>query len=1255
MDQPTDPDRGERFFLRRHRVVNAGAGTGKTHALLTQYLHLLGGLTVHGRALEPRAICALTFTEKAAGEMRERLGRRLHGVVQALAAVENSAAQAGEGLAAVEPDLCKSAQALGRELPPLPHWEAAQAQLSVATIGTFHSFAAALLRRHAVASGLDPDFALLDADDARDRLEETSERVVLAALESTHGESLAAATAQLVAEYGFRGGARAEGGVVEALCQLYWMRAEEGQGAAGLAAAYSAAQLERERERISRALVEGLRALGELASELTGKSAERAAQLAGSRSDIERGLAQLADERLTAVLPLVQSVRGELRWLRAPKDKSGSGIGERLPPVIAQLKRACDEVRPLLLSLRAAPLAQGLEGLLDVVIQSYTATKRTSAVLDFTDLLRQARDLLRDLPAVRRAEQGRYAALLVDEFQDTSPLQAELLRLLVGFDELDDSESASLRRLYLVGDRKQSIYGFRGADVTAYERLCQQLLAAGADEETLAVSRRSRPALIAGSNSLFSRVFVVGAQAEAEVGHVAWDLARDPLLPFRAPPDAAGPLIELLHSPAVVRPADGEAAPVDDPLGREALLVAERILALREAGTQYRQVVLLLRRFTHLLRYTSALKLAGIPHYVVRGRGFYQAQEVLDLAAFLTLLDDPEDRLALLSVLRSPLCGLSDESLARLHLSSSRGGLLTLAALLHAERDGRLATLLPRDEAAWLGRLLGLLLALGRCGDRLGPAACLTALLDHTDYLGVLYADADGEQRVANVLRLGERARLSESRGGTLRSFVRALRQDTDPRLSELRGERDEPTASTVSEAEDVVRVMTVHQSKGLEFPVVFVAGCGSLERSDAPAIAYDRTVGLGLKVSDDGERWPTLAARRVRELGRQRSAAESGRLFYVATTRAQERLCFVGELRAGRKAPGGSWLASLELLRAEEPELVHAWQPSGPPLATRAGRQLPSGLGSALDSPLLAPVAERWVATAYSSGEPLRVQPESASGQALGLSLAAATELILCRRRFHFHQSLHLYELDSDEVAATSLLAASATGARGEEPPFAGPPPLGTLAAELLDELDLAAGVGGGSPLAAVQSQLALRGQDLRAASVGELATRLVRFLESAYVTRELAGSGRRLWRALPYDVELSAAGVRLRGTLDLVLLKHDVDPPEVELLEYRYAYAADGDGDSPVDALRRELLRLLGERLFAGAAIRVGICYLRESDPQPRFAPCQPIDSLPARLGEAAAAVALTSPAALRLPVLPRQRCQALGCGYQYICFGS
>ena len=142
------------------------------------------------------------------------------------------------------------------------------------------------------------------------------------------------------------------------------------------------------------------------------------------------------------------------------------------------LRLAAEEAESLAVSVQAAPWAATLQTLLDRASDLYEAAKRASAALDFSDLLRRSRDLLRDDPAVRRREASRYAVLLVDEFQDTSPLQAEILRLLISPDETPASDRPA-RPLYIVGDRKQSIYGFRGADVAAYEQVCQALISTG--------------------------------------------------------------------------------------------------------------------------------------------------------------------------------------------------------------------------------------------------------------------------------------------------------------------------------------------------------------------------------------------------------------------------------------------------------------------------------------------------------------------------------------------------------------------------------------------------------------------------------------------------------------------------------------------------------------------------------------------------------------------------------------------------------
>ncbi len=1341
----------ERFLLRRDRVVQAGAGTGKTHALLTQYLHLCAGLSARVEPLLPRAICALTFTDKAAGEMRERLQRRTGDIVRAIA----QTADASEATAALrkleEHDLVETAAALGRALPGSELWEQVQAQLPGAPIGTFHSFAASLLRRYAALAGLDPDFTLLDEDSARSLLLEAAEQVVLRALEGRLGSGAAAPlagdaasgpsggadlvepAARAVGEYGFSGGPSADGGVVEALCRLHRLRSEEGRDATGLADSYQAPVLAAELERIRAALLGGLRALCQLAAQLGAGSAERAAELGGLADALAVQLRHPDEATLAAALPLCELVLQGLKKLRAKKDAEGKK--DELAQIKERLKTAAEEVRALHASLRAAPLAVALERLLAPVTAAYDRAKQAAGALDFTDLLRKTRDLLRDHAAVRAEAQGRFAVLLVDEFQDTNPLQAELLELLAG--PLGPAESGQITprepgRLYIVGDRKQSIYEFRGADVAAYTTLCQRLLAGGADEETLSRSYRSRPAVLGFVSTLFAAVMRdEPAAGEPQGFFVRWDPQRDPLHAVRPADPAVPQPVEIVRgaarppSPANASdPADADrltsaAAVEPHALDREAELLAQRIAALRDQGARLCDMVVLLRRFTHLFRYTLALKRAGIAHYVVRGRGFYQAQEILDVAALLTLLSDPEDRLALLTLLRSPLCGLSDDSLLRLHL----GGRLTLPALLrerrgrkgHAplgmpaavpaespehreqfapseelggdllpygpqdeeegpplellgeERTAEAGLGLPADEAARLQRLLALIAVLLRLGDRIGPSGCLQAVYDHTDLLAVLAADADGEQRVANLLRLHERAREFDRSGG-LRAFVRALRLYTDPQLKTALGSSgDEPAAQIAGETDDVVRIMTVHQAKGLEFPIVLVAGCTTRERTDSPAIAYDRAVGLGLTIYEDGDRVKTLAARKVDALARRRASAESARLFYVAATRARERLIFLGEV-GPRPRLAGTWRACLDAMHegshdAAPPPLIE-WRP-GPPAAPAAPAPAP-GSGEALlraarqaaELVYSDPVADRATLPAAASAQPAADaapyitgpdEPESVCPPVIAvipaLLSAAAAELLVCPRRFHLRTTARLFPPGplarpalSDEAAGELIHVQLRSG---------------SLAGQLL--------AAAGADCDAAELDALILGMGLEPAEprVLELRTHLMRFLtekrrRGSTLGRLLAAvPGATVNRCLPYAVTAAGGAMRLHGVFDVL---HRQDAPQgaiVTVLDYHYGCAPEPEG--PLHTERRTLLALAASRLHPDAAeLHTGLCFLHEADPGPVLRAVVPetLPALDSALSQAVPLTRLTLPAALRLPVLPAIACAHLGCEYQPLC---
>lgn len=1210
-----------RFLLQHDRVVQAGAGTGKTHALLTQYLHLCAGLTAHRRVIAPQKICALTFTEKAAAEMRSKLVGRIHQICRLIS--ENEAGDPVAALREKESALIETAESLGAALPAIHDWEQVLSSLGSATISTFHSFAASLLRRYAQVLGLDPEFTLLDEDEASSRLRETCEELVLGAIEDPGSVSddpaLRETMVRLLAELGFSSGSGGDGGLVEVLCQLYRQRAEEGRPAEGIAAAYQPAQLLVELHEIRTQLATTLHEIGRHASALSGKSVEKAVILDGLAHRLDETLLSLDD--LTRCRPELSQVKDNLKVLRAPTgSKADPSLTQAIKDWRQQTYEALDDLSAIAISHKAARLATGLEQLLLPLGTRFAKVKQEEAVLDFSDLLRLSRDLLRDHPEVRHELSQRFVVFLVDEFQDTSPLQAELLTLLVG------DEGHSPGRIYIVGDRKQSIYDFRGADVAAFATLCQRLVAHGADEETLARSFRSLPGVLDHVNALFARVMQPPTGITPD-WFVCWDPLRDPLLSQRSD-QPAYPQVECLR--VLPTTESNPQVPKQPAIVREAELLAQRICALISDGTPPGTIVVLLRRFTHLLHYTSALRRKRVPHYVVRGRGFFAAQEVLDLASLLRLIDDPTDLLALLAVLRSPLVGLSDESLTRLHLAG-RLSLLTLTddqshITDEMEPDdlplpADLQLRLPADEMQRLQRFSALARLLVAQADRLDPAQLLRLALDHSDYLAILAADRDGEQRLANVDRLLCRA---QAYAGKLRAFVRFVRLQTDPELIRTHGDpSDEPTAQVLGEHDNVVRIMTVHQSKGLEFPTVIVAGCTTRERSDVPQVVYDRDLGLGLSLYEEGERRASLAQRRISVRRKLRAKAESARLFYVAATRAKDRLIWLGETD---RSLTGTWRQAIDELIASQGQSgpIHEWQPIEQPIA-------PSLTAQPLDSPQQLARIESQARNLY---QPDRREPT----QTIWLC-AHVAELIACPRRHHLLSAAPIgltrppgRARTSDETLDLSPLACLLAG---------------TLPQRLLSLVDWRKQ---GSDLDAWLGALGLLRDGPHAQEVLTWLSQLLRsrWLEAQLNAMQLPS----LRRAVRYQVDVPGLPHKLFGELDAYWQNLDGTHHVLDV-----QLASPPREESPWHRARRTLLALVTQQHFQlSAPIHVGMLYVKDADPKPvvtREEPAQRTELI-ARLQELPTRPVPTH-TVTHLDMPPRADCQALQCELQRFCHGE
>jgi len=506
------------------------------------------------------------------------------------------------------------------------------------------------------------------------------------------------------------------------------------------------------------------------------------------------------------------------------------------------------------LAMRDRDLVQTL---LDGFAEAYAAAKRRESALDFEDLQLVARTLLRDHPEIRDREALRLRAIMVDEFQDTNRLQSELIEFLAnGLGERD---------LFFVGDEFQSIYGFRHADVQVFRGRRE----AEGGGRALVRNYRSRPEVLAAVNHLFHGDF------------------GDDFQPLTASGDFPDPVfghpVELL-----VTDKSSYADTGTHWRRAEARSIARRVRELIDAGDATAgDIVLLFAAGTDAEWYEQELRRQDIPTYRATGRGYFGQQQVVDLLAYLGLLQNRYDDRALLSVLASPFVGVSNDALALLRRAAGRRPLY--AGLERSLPEG----LGEQDER--------LLLAFKQRYGRLVEASarmslerlCEQILVEHDYDLAVL-AQWDGRRRYANIRKLARLARAYEElRGHDLEGFLRFMRDQEAVGAKQLEAVAEE-------EGADAVRLLTIHAAKGLEFKVVIVADAGR----DRPAASADELLALsdgrfGFRVVDPitTKRRGAFDYEQVRKAREAEDRAERLRLYYVAMTRAIDRLIVSGAI----------------------------------------------------------------------------------------------------------------------------------------------------------------------------------------------------------------------------------------------------------------------------------------------------------------------------------------------------------------------
>lgn len=504
------------------------------------------------------------------------------------------------------------------------------------------------------------------------------------------------------------------------------------------------------------------------------------------------------------------------------------------------------------------------------VMDAYRKIRQTWNSLDYEDMINETLKLLQQNPAMRTRVASGISFLMMDEFQDTDSRQLEIARLLANVENGP--------YLFFVGDVKQSIYYFRGAEVALFNDVIQT----SRNPRELRDNFRSQPGVLQFINHFFAESHLLDAVEAYKPMSVFRETLDAPCVECYLPKDAT------VQNASEMREQDARfiARRIAEICGGTAPLRVMDMQTKTQRAATFDDVVLLFRRSSYMDVYESALREMGIPYNRVAGAGFFQRREVQDILALLTLVLDPWDEEALVTVLRSPLAGLSDEDIMRMAIGNE-----SLSVVFHSDR-------IPEnfDQPEMLEdarRLFAFLYA--RREDE--PGKFLRLVLERTNYEAILLDQHLGLQRTANLRKTIQMAdNFGQSRPATLLEFTRYLE---DVAYRELK----EGESSLQSKGMGAITLMTIHKAKGLEYPVVFLPEMFAQENKGSRDIFYcHKSFGLASKIpDDDGLLQRGAFAELMKRHKLHEEAMENARVLYVAMTRARDYLVLCGHPSAKR------------------------------------------------------------------------------------------------------------------------------------------------------------------------------------------------------------------------------------------------------------------------------------------------------------------------------------------------------------------
>ena len=799
--------------------VSAGAGSGKTRVLVERFVNII--------AKEKAAadgILAITFTRKAAKEMRERVRAKLNVLIK---------------------------DTMSDRL----FWQKQLILLERAQISTIDSFCSRLLRDNPVEAQIDPAFVTTEEFDLNDFYYEESLAYMKKLLQNKDSD-----LQKLLNEYG-RSKLQE---MVNSLIENLHLLIEKND----LSNLYTDA-LGQEIADVQKQVLLNIEFLMSMRETIKGKHREELDAISANLKTVKEAVEECNVELLNKYLMSLSA-----------RNKADADL-------VKEIRDLTSRLLMMPIDIRAADLIVSWHIFLCGLDEHFRAKKVERKILSFADVEEKALQLLLNNKDILDKCRNRYKYVMVDEFQDTNLQQKKLVYLLAG----GDSEKLLSNRLFVVGDAKQSIYRFRGAEVSVFADVCKDIGKNGGTNVTLADNFRSSPEILEVCNEVFKDL-------------MGYDELNDIVFEELKPNKDAQAKPKLLIIAA-------EKDKRKDANKAEAYVVAENIKELADKDNfKFADMAILLASINRAQGFAAALRAVGIPFHIIDGKGFFEKQEIIDLVNLLLVLDNSRRDLELIGILRSPYFGLSDETITELCLVMENNSLWQVLT------DGKITFDLSPEQQNLLHCAGEKLMKLHANAQTLPLPDLLIRIFDDLQIAPLLIGQEFGKEKLANVKKLQQMATdFCMKQGGTLHTFLQ--------RVGKMRETETRIEVSNGSFEKNSVTIMTIHKSKGLEFPVVFLPALHARGRYDSSSISFLPDFGLGIKIrNEDGVLVETSAFKKMKQYNSDMEAAEKKRQLYVAMTRAEKRLILSGvAVDEGDKEQKEreEWLSSLKRILLKE------------------------------------------------------------------------------------------------------------------------------------------------------------------------------------------------------------------------------------------------------------------------------------------------------------------------------------------------